>query len=101
MTLVAPVVLGFARQLSAPRSAVTGSRVVPAGARVPLTLRICGMGLPRFGLGWFWLRDLGVVYVARRTSRDAVQVDLAGDGRVRRWVVEVPSPSEAVAALME
>jgi hypothetical protein len=89
--------IAYVRTLSAPVADVTGARVVEAGERVRLWVRVCGVGLPGFYAGWFWRRG-GLCYVTRRLSRDAVRIDLAR-GRVRHWIVEVADPDAVVADL--
>jgi hypothetical protein len=92
-----PWLLAFATRLTAPVADVTGARVLPARERARLLLRLCGFGWPGLWTGWFWRRG-GLCYVARRTARDAVVIDVA-HRRVRQWIVEVADPAAVVADL--
>lgn len=94
----APVWLAFRRRLSVPVTSVTGARVLPAGTRPRLSLRVAGTGLPGLYLGYFWRHGTGLCYVVYRPTRDAVEIDVAG-GRVKGWVVECETAEETVAAL--
>jgi hypothetical protein len=89
--------LAYARTRTARVADVTSARVMPAGERARLLVRVCGVGWPGFYTGWFRARG-GMVYVARRVRHDALDVSLAR-GRVRRWLVEVEDPAAAVADL--
>jgi hypothetical protein len=96
LTVHAPVWLAFRRRLAAPAASVASARVLPAGARERLRLRICGTGWPGMSLGWFL--GGGWCFVVRRRRRDAVEITFR-EGRVRRWVVEATAPAEVVRGL--
>jgi hypothetical protein len=86
------------RDLSVPRSAVTGARVVPDGMAEVHGLKMPGTYFPGVIMVGTWLGSGGVTFTVCHGHSPAVVLDLAGQ-HYDRIVITVDDPDEAVRSL--
>jgi hypothetical protein len=86
------------RDLTVPRSAVTGARVVEDGLAEVHGLKMPGTGVPGVIMVGTWLSREGSTFAVCHGRGPAIVIDLAGQ-HVDRIVMTVDSPEEAAAEL--
>jgi hypothetical protein len=86
------------RDLTVPRSAVTGVRIVEDGLAEVHGLRMPGTGLPGVVMVGTWLSSEGNTFAVCHGPGPAIVIDLAGQ-HVDRIVMTVDNPEEAAAEL--
>jgi hypothetical protein len=86
------------RDLTVPRSAVTGVRVVDDGLAEVQGLKMPGTGIPGVIMVGTWMSRDGSTFAVCHGRGPAIVIDLAGQ-HIDRIVMTVDNPEEALAEL--
>jgi len=86
------------RDLTVPRSAVTGVRVVADGLAEVRGLKMPGTGIPGVIMVGTWINREGSTFAVCHGRGPAIVIDLAGQ-HVDRIVMTVDNPEDAVTEL--